>query len=360
MRGKMGSKQKVVIIGGGIAGAMLAKHLHNYPHAHLTLIDPKEYFEITWASLRSMVDLSFAERTIINYSEFLPQVKLFTSHATHITESEVLTAHGDHIPYDYLVIATGHICSNPVTRSEHLLNYQEEFNKIRSSSSILIVGGGPTGVELAGEIVSEFPDKKITIVHRGPRLLQFVGPKASQKALEWLTSKNVEVILNQSVSLTSNSEGVYQTSDGETVVADQYFNCTGSPLGSSWLKETILQNNLDSRGRLRVDKYLRVEGHKNIFALGDINNLPELKQGYLAMKHADLTAKNLKLLLEGGIETKMGVYKIPGRPTAIVSLGKKEAVAEISGFTMSGCFPGFIKSGDLFVGRTRKTYGLAS
>lgn len=350
----------MVVIGGGVAGALLAKHLHNYPHALLTLIDPKEYFEITWASLRSMVDLPFAERTIINYSDFLPQVNLITSYATQITESEVSTADGDGIRYDYLVIATGHIYQNPVTRSESLLKYQEEFNKIRLSSSILIVGGGPTGVELAAEIISEFPDKKITLVHRGPRLLQFIGPKASQKALEWLTSKKVEVILNQYVSLTSTSEGVYQTSGGETIVADQYFNCTGSPLGSSWLKDTILQNNLDSQGRLIVDKYLRVEGHKNIFALGDITNLPELKQGYLAMKHADLTAKNLKLLLEGGIEKKMGVYKIPGRSTAIVSLGKKEAVAEISGFTMSGCFPGFIKSGDLFVGKTRKTYGLAS
>lgn len=87
--------------------------------------------------------------------------------------------------------------------------------------------------------------------------------------------------------------------------------------------------------------------------------MQELKQGYLAMRHADITAKNLKLLFGGGSEEKMAVYK-PGRPTAIVSLGKKDAVAEINGFTMTGCFPGLIKSGDLFVGKTRKTYGLSS
>lgn len=138
----------------------------------------------------------------------------------------------------------------------------------------MIVGGGPSGVELAGEIVHEFPDKKITLVHRGPRLLQFIGQKASQKALEWLTSKKVEVILNQSVNLTSSSEGVYQTSGGETIVADQYFTCIGNASGSSWLKDTILKHNLDSHGRLVVDKHLRVEGHKNIFAIGDITNLP--------------------------------------------------------------------------------------
>uniref|UniRef100_A0A803MVI5 FAD/NAD(P)-binding domain-containing protein n=1 Tax=Chenopodium quinoa TaxID=63459 RepID=A0A803MVI5_CHEQI len=295
------SPRNVVVVGGGIAGALLAKNLQD--HAHVTLIDPKEYFEIIWASLRSMVDLSFAERSLVNYSDFLSQVKLINSYATHITESEVLTARGDHVPYDYLVIATGHIYSDPVTRTEGLSKYQEELNKIKSSSSIMIIGGGPSGVELA--------------------------------------------------------EGVYQTSGGETIVADQYFSCTGSQSGSSWLKDTILMDNLDMKGKLVVDKHLRVEGHRSIFAIGDITNLPELKQGYLAMRHAELTAKNLRLLLGGGSEEKMTVYK-PGRPIAFVSLGKKDAVAEINGFTMSGCFPGLIKSGDLFVGKTRKTYGLNS
>ncbi|XP_021725187.1 apoptosis-inducing factor 2-like [Chenopodium quinoa] len=351
------SPKNVVVVGGGIAGALLAKNLQD--HANVTLIDPKEYFEIIWASLRSMVDLSFAERSLVNYSDFLSQVKLITSYATHITESEVLTARGDRVPYDYLVIATGHVYSDPVTRAEGLSKYQEELNKIKSSSSIMIIGGGPSGVELAGEIVNEFPDKKITLVHRGPRLLQFIGSKASQKALEWLTSKKVEVILDQSVDLTPTSEGAYQTSGGETIVADQYFSCTGSQSGSSWLKDTILMDNLDMKGKLVVDKHLRVEGHRSIFAIGDITNLPELKQGYLAMRHAELTAKNLRLLLGGGSEEKMTVYK-PGRPIAFVSLGKKDAVAEINGFTMSGCFPGLIKSGDLFVGKTRKTYGLNS
>lgn len=148
------------------------------------------------------------------------------------------------------------------------------FDKIKSSSSILIIGGGPSGVELAGEIVNEFPDKKITLVHRGPRLLQFIGSKASQKGLEWLTSKKVEVILNQSVNLTPTLEGVYQTSGGETIVADHYINCTGIQSGSSWLKDTIVMNNLDMHGKLIVDKHLRVDGHRNIFAIGDITNLP--------------------------------------------------------------------------------------
>ncbi|KAH9611422.1 hypothetical protein KSS87_009821 [Heliosperma pusillum] len=348
------SIKNVVIVGGGIAGSLVAQRLQD--HALVTLIDPKEYFEITWAALRSMVDLSMAERSLINYSEFLPNVKLVTSWAINVTENEVITSDGDRVQYDYLVIATGHVHLDPVTRSECILKYQTAFNKIASSKSILIIGGGPTGVELAGEIVDQFPGKKITLVHRGSRLLEFIGSKASYKASEWLASKKVEVILSQVVSLTT-SEGVYQTSGGETIVADCFFDCTGKPLGSSWLTDTILRGSLDLQRRLAVDEHLRVKGCSNIFAIGDITNISELKQGYLAMRHAEIVAKNIMLLLEEETENKLAIYK-PGRPLAFISLGKKDGVAQFNCFTLNGRLPGYIKSGDLFVGRTRKNYGL--
>ncbi|KAJ8440731.1 hypothetical protein Cgig2_005462 [Carnegiea gigantea] len=306
-----------------------------------------------------MVDPSFAERQLIEYSEFLPQVKLVTSWATTITETEVSTAHGDQIPYDYLVVASGHIRteSDPVTRDESLLYYKEENDRIKSSSSILIIGGGPTGVEFAGEVADQFPDKKITVVHRGSRLLEFIGSKASQKAEEWLSSKKIDVIVGQSVHLKSASEGLYETSNGETIVADYFFDSTGRPLGTSWLQNTILKGSLDIQCRVAVEKNLLVKGYKNIFAVGDITNIPELKQGFAAMKHAQVVAKNLRTLLGGGSVDKLSAYK-PGRAVAVISLGRKEGVAQVSCFTISGVLPGMYKSRDLFVGRTRKTYGL--
>ena len=142
-----------------------------------------------------------------------------------------------------------------------------------SANSILIVGGGPTGVELVGEIAVDFPEKKVTLVHRGTRLLEFVGSKASQKALDWLISKKVEVLLDQSLNLDSITDGVYQTSKGETIRADCHFLCMGKPVGSSWLTETFLKDSLDAHGRLMVDQHLRVRGHKNVFGIGDITDI---------------------------------------------------------------------------------------
>lgn len=161
--------------------------------------------------------------------------------------------------------------NGPVSLDDCLFS-STEHDKIKSSNSILIVGGGPSGVELASEIVVKFPQKKVTLVHRGPRLIQFVGPKASQKALDWLTERKVHVILNQSVDANSNADGVYRTSDGEGIKADCCIFCIGQPLSTSWLKGTILKDSLTTHERLMVDQNLRVWGMKNIFAIGDITN----------------------------------------------------------------------------------------
>ncbi|PKI71655.1 hypothetical protein CRG98_007978 [Punica granatum] len=141
----------------------------------------------------------------------------------------------------------------------------------------------------------------VTLVHRGSRLLEFIGPEASQKALDWLTAKKVEVILGLSVDLDSASDGLYRTFDGET----------------------------------------------------------ELKQAYLAWAHAELIVKNLKVLMSGDKGTKLASHK-PRSAIALVSLGRKEAVAQFPFMTISGCIPRKIKAGDLFIGKTKKKLRLES
>ncbi|KAF5948091.1 hypothetical protein HYC85_014048 [Camellia sinensis] len=331
-----GEKKTVVVVGGGVAGSLLARHLQD--HANVVLMDSKEYFELPWASLRSMVEPLFAERSLINHSEYLPNARVVVSTAIDITESEVLTEKGDLITYDYLVIATGHVDIGALARNDKLCFYQAE---LRSSVSMKQLEGGPTGVELAGEIAVDFPDKKVTLVHRGSRLLEFIGPKAGKKAMDWLISKKVEVILGQFIN--NELDGVYETSSGETIKTDCYYDCTGKPMGSS----------------LMVDANLRVKGHKNIFGIGDITDIPEIKQGYLAQRHAMVAAKNLKLLMTGGEESGMATYRAAW-PLAFVSLGRNDAVAQILFITMIGYIPGMIKSRDLFVGKTRKQLGLTS
>ncbi|ONK57512.1 uncharacterized protein A4U43_C09F1260 [Asparagus officinalis] len=352
-------KKKVVIIGGGIAGALLATIVQN--KCDVCLIDPKEYFEIPWANLRSKVDPTVAEKAVINHSEYLTNGRVVTSTAINVTETEVWTSEGRYVPYDYLVIATGHSYVVPRCRRDRLEQFQEDNHKIKSSESILIVGGGPTGVELAAEIAIDYPDKRISLVHNGPRLLEFIGPKAGNKALEWLRSKKVDVLLDQSINLRNISDGdrVYQTSNGDIIKADCYFVCAGKPVGSRWLRQSFLKEFLDRNGRLMVDENFRVGGLKNVFAIGDITDILEQKQGYTAQRHAAIAGKNLKILLKGGRDTKLWKYKGSIQMT-MVSLGRKNGVAEFPIATIAGFLPGMIKSKYLFVERTRKQMGLDS
>ncbi|KAK3443746.1 hypothetical protein EUGRSUZ_B03822 [Eucalyptus grandis] len=285
--GSSAKRRRVVVIGGGVGGSLIAKSLQFC--ADVTLVD------------LSMVEPMFGDRSLINHRDYLPNARVVRSKSIKITESEVSTADGRLYAFDYLVIATGHQDPVPTTKTERLKQFEADNQKIKSARSILIVGGGPVGVELASEIAIDSPDEKITLVHSGLRLIEFIGLRASEKTLDWLRTKNVDVKLDQ------------------------------------LLEETFLKGNLDRFGRLKVDQCMRVEGRDNIFAVGDITDVQEIKQGCLAQKHA-----------AGGEERKMAVYE-PRSVKAIASLGRREALAQI---------PGAIKSKDLFIGKTRKLIGL--
>ncbi|XP_052136988.1 uncharacterized protein LOC127755372 [Oryza glaberrima] len=360
---------RVVIVGGGIAGALLAKTLQN--HADVVLIDPKEYFEIPWANLRAKMDPAAVARTVIPHSEYLTQAKVVTAAAVGVDDSVVLTSAGGAVGYDFLVVATGRECSRPQKREDRLQMFEHDKARIASAGSVLVVGGGPIGVELAAEIVMASPEKRVTLVHGGPRLLTVMGEKASAKALEWLRSKNVTVLLDQTVDLAAAAAGantddkVFTTSAGETVAADCHFVCTGRPVASGWLRESFLGEHVGGDGKVAVDEHLRVGGLRNVFAIGDITDVPEAKQGYLAQRHAMVVSRNLRLLVKAGggdgggssKERKLHRYKA-SKAAITVTLGRRDALAELPFMTVIGHLPGVIKPRDYFIARTRRMMGL--
>lgn len=85
--------------------------------------------------------------------------------------------------------------------------------------------------------------------------------------------------------------------------------------------------------------------------------LQEIKEGHLAQKHAMVVVKNLKLLMKGANESRLAKYK-PSSAMAVVSLGRKEGVAQLPFATISGWLPGLFKSKDLFVSGMRRHLGL--
>lgn len=351
------ARKRVVVVGGGIAGAFSAKFLED--HADVFLVDPKDHLDIPYAQLRCTVQPDFAERSLVLHSDYLKKARHITGSAETASSTEVVTSTGEILPYDFLVIATGSVHRGSLRRADRIKEFQSEHKKLKEASSALIIGGGPVGVELAGEIAVDFPDKKVVLVHGGSRLIEFLGPKASKKALGWLTKNNVDVRLNERVKLdsVSGSSKVYTTTSGETIEADCHFMCAGKKVSSSWMQSTILKEDGDEEGRLKVDGFLRVEGHSNIFAVGDITAIKEIKQGFLAQKQAQVLADNIKRLITDP-DCKLNIYKPLATPMGIVSLGRHVAVAQFPFGTILGWLPGMLKSKDLFVGKTRKSLGL--
>lgn len=298
---------------------------------------------------------------MIPHAEYLTHAKVVTAFAVGIDDSVVLTSIGRAVAYDFLVIATGRTCNRPQKQSDRLEMFHRDRDRIDAAESVLIVGGGPIGVELAAEIVMKSPEKRVTIVHGGPRLLMVMGARASAKALEWLRSKHVTVLLEQSVDLAGTTPDTreFTTSAGETVTADCHFVCTGRPVASGWLRESFLRDHLDEEGHLKVDDHLRIGGLKNVFAVGDITDVPEAKQGHLAQRQAMVVSRNLRLLVKGACrDEKLHRYKPCPRAHITVTLGRRDALAELPFMTLIGHIPGAVKPRDLFITRTRRMMGL--
>eukprot|EP00897_Mesotaenium_endlicherianum_P010677 jgi/Mesen1/9638/ME000669S09073 len=350
------ASKKIVIVGGGLGGALAAKLLQGV--GDVTLIDSKEYFEIRWAALRGYVEPSVAEKIVIAHKDYLTKATVKVGKVVGATSAEVKLEDGTSVPYDYLIIATGSKADGFTTVQERLAAYEELNKKLKAANSVLIVGGGPVGVEMAGELVTDYPDKKVTIVHSGSRLIEFLKETASRKALKWLESKNVQVIFGDRVELNGDHQtsGVFKTKKGVDIPADHLFMAIGSRPDSAWLKDSFADM-LDADGRVKVDEHLNMVGHANIYAIGDITNIPEAKQGYFAQIHARQTAANLTKQLANANVKGLKTYKA-GPNVGLVSLGRKNGLAQLPFGTFTGFLPTSIKSKDLFIPKVRGELGL--
>jgi NADH dehydrogenase FAD-containing subunit len=353
----MSGKKKVVVVGGGVAGSKIAKDLEDI--ADVTLIDPKDYFEIPYSAPRSLVEPSFADRTLLQYDEFLKGVTRVQSTAAEATATEVITASGERIPYNFLVIATGTTFTGCATKEERLKEFELRYKKIADAESVLVIGGGPVGVELAAEIVTDFPKKKVTLVTRGPHLIEFLGPKPGEKTENWFKKKGVEVILSDSLDLNSVSPPNFETKEHVAIKADHYIVAVGKKIASGWLAASkFLNDDLTENGQIKVEPTTQVVGHPNVFAAGDITDFKEMKQGFLALRHADIVVGNIKKLLNDPNDQKLLVYKPLQKPLGVVTLGRVDGLLVLPFMSLIGWLPGKIKSKDFFVGKARGELGL--
>ena len=137
---------------------------------------------------------------------------------------------------------------------------QDTLDKTKNAKRVLIVGGGAVGVEVAGELATYCPDKRITLIASTDRLLSRMSEKFSTAALNILKSKNVDVILNDRIDL-KNVENFkttkLKTQNGKEIEFDAYFVCIGGKPCTEIVKQSFPE-------WVDADGFVKVNGNMNV------------------------------------------------------------------------------------------------
>ncbi len=336
------SDKHVVIIGAGFGGINLARLLD--PYVRVTLVEKKERYFFNIGSLRATVDPSWLDRIFIPYDRLLRRGRVLRDTVVEATPQAVRLASGETIPFDYLVLATGSSYPFPaktpyddVSRSAQQMRLVSE--RIRRARSILLIGAGPVGIEFAGEIASTYADKRVTLIDSAPALLTQFKPRLVKLLMAEMQNLGLNVILGeqlQPMPTQTNALGpegplalqTFVTDKGTRIEADLFFICFGTQANSSYLAPSLADCR-DARGRIKVNPYLQVEGHDNIFAIGDVTNVNEAKLATVAETHAKVVSENIRRLLNAGKATPLKAYEPPAMHILVVPVGPKGGAGQL-------------------------------
>ena len=361
----------IVVIGGGFAGVNFAKALANKKEFQITLIDKNNYN--FFPPLIYQVATAFLEPSSISY----PFRKLFREKKNlHFRLGEVkkiipaenkIIVNDDEITYDKLVFATGaetnyfgmenvrhhsipmKTLSDALEMRNRLLEQMEEAAsskdpmEVKQLLTIVIAGGGPTGVELAGMFAEmknsilrkEYPSLSgkggsIYLVDANNNVLAAMSPPSQRDTFEALAKLGVKIKLNCQVKDYVDGKVIF--SNGESIATKSLIWTAGV---SAKIFDGLPTESFGRGKRMIVDAYNKVQGANNIYALGDTclqttdvnfpNGHPQVAQ--VAIQQAKLLAENFQLVASGKTQKAFayvdkGSMAIIGRNKAVVDLPK--------------------------------------
>jgi NADH dehydrogenase FAD-containing subunit len=298
------SAKRVVIVGGGYAGAALATELQR--RFEVTLVDTKPFFENVIANPRVAADKEAGALNRIEHSQYLKAVHLVVDGVQVVHTDRVVTQTGATIGFDYLVIATGSRSrapfeveeGAPVFNARNGVECEQALREklLQSAKVIAVVGGGPAGVEVAAEIAEAFPDKHIHLVASQDTLLNGMHKSAGSIAETILSDMgNVTQHRKKRISRINVSGEIFTGENMPLIKADVTFLGVGSQPNADFMLKTM-PDALNAQGYIRVNKALRLEGHHNIFAIGDVNDAAVVKLAGQAVEQAEIVGKNIRAL----------------------------------------------------------------
>lgn len=335
----------VVIIGGSFGGLGLANKLLETPSIKVTVINPSESFYFNISAPRVLAKPSVPiDKIVVPITTTFKDKKNFEFVLGSVTSVDfegksVTLEAGQTISYNYLVIASG--SSTPENKTEGGIPFKETgSNDLKSSiekaqkqiadaKTIIVGGGGTLGVETSAEIKEGYPETKVTLIHGGSRILDFLKESASKAAAANLKGLGVEILTSTKVQDAKRVEGGWEvtTSDGKVLKTDLYIAALGVVPNSSFLPKQIL----DEEGWVKVSSKLEVEGVKDVFAIGDITTF-KARYASKTIDQVPILAGNLKAVIAGGAAATE--YKPGNTVMAFVPTGSKSGTGQMGFFVV--------------------------
>lgn len=364
-------KTKIVIVGGGFAGVRTALDISKrYPSAHIVLVSDKTHFEYYPRLYRVVTGKSPLE-VCVPLSDIFEGtgVRVSSDRITRIDKENkfAIASSGSEYKYDFLVLALGSETTYfgipgveeysygfksinealKIKKNLHsiIANHKvSTLKEMKENLHIVIVGGGASGVELAGEIVS-FMKKicrshkisgglvRVDLIEAGPRILSQMPEDVSKKIEDVLKSSGVNVMTGR-VVVKRDSENIYLKD--ETIKAHTLIWTAGT-MPNKFYKELGFE--YDKKGRVLVDEYLQVKGYENIFVIGDGASTPFSGLAQTAISDGEFVAKVIdsKILSE-----RLPKYK-PKKVAYVIPVGRKFAVFVWNKFKMYGVLPWILR-----------------
>jgi len=324
----------------------------------VTCLEKRGAFIFKVGMPRGILDADFAKKLVIPLDKNLARGTTLTgTKVVKVDANTVYLEDGVAIPFDYCCVAVGarnHSPAEPApnideSTVEGILGFYANVKKaIDAANSILIIGGGPVGLEIAGEIMQHHPSKSVTIVHKGPKLCDYQGALETSPAfLNMLTTaaaaKNITLktkcfakIDHIMSDLNENSylsgPRYIELSDGTSIETDLIIPCIGmTPNGPS-----ITGLPLDAAGYIKVNEFLQFDGFENIFALGDGALTDDIKLSTTAgskkvapmqpFGHADVVFHNICAMVAGRPLRAMKPSMVPFMVVPVGTEPKRGAV----------------------------------
>ncbi|MDG4765867.1 FAD-dependent oxidoreductase [Solwaraspora sp. WMMD406] len=352
----------VVVIGGGYGGSAVAKALD--ADADVVLVDPRDAFVNAAGSLRALTQPEWAPNMFFSFDTLLKRGRVIRDRAASVDPQGVTLASGERIDADYIVLATGSSYAYPAKPNdsstltvEALNDLRESHKELLNADRVLILGAGPVGLELGGEIKEVWPNKQVTIVDPAEQLLPGFLPEVREDLHRQLDGLGIEVRLGTGLTAQPSTPPgragtcTVTTTAGDEIVADIWFRAFGVRVNSECLADGKLVGR-DGQGAVPVTEHLNVEGYAHVYALGDVTNLAEAKMAGYAMQHAEVVAKNIIAQLNG--EQPSATYTPAPDPMILLPLGPRGGVGQLpmpETTPVGSDIVSQYKGADLFTGR---------